>query len=122
MKKINEIIDMNKINDFMNVYMIYYKKLYNKKTNYKMFDDLDSNKDTNSCMEILYDEIERYKKSSKEINENIKNYNECERIYIIYYDEEKKGYCDNLVTAIKYISEKEWKEKNWSIMQIKNNI
>ena len=69
----NEEVYGDNVN-FINVFLCYYKHLFNKKNNTHMFTDVDYDKpgSTNRCMELLYDEMYKYSQN-EEHEENCLN-------------------------------------------------
>ena len=118
--------------DLLNIYNVYYKTLFNKLKESTMFDEIDSEDitSTNRCLEILYDEIVKYKNSDKkyitlydpeeykklylESNNKLPEYYQ---FYLIEINNNQKV-THNLITALTYINSFDWKNLEWSINQI----
>jgi len=124
--------DQNGI-DFLNVFLVYYKKLHNKKSYIHMFHDIiyKNDTETNRCMEMLYNEMHKYEQSEKNEGKEIIIYNyeneeieknelsKCRELYVLTLNDEPVKICEMLLPLIKYVSELKWSEISWSINKIK---
>lgn len=112
---------------FLNVFLCYYKKLFNKEQNTSMFHDIDNShiNSTNRCMELLYEEIYKFKSTD---DENLLSLyepdgidiNECKELYVLTIDNKYNKVCQYILPLIKYVSDMDnWQDINWSIIQLK---
>ena len=115
--------------EFLNAWLMYYRKILNKEENINMFHDIKykEKKETNRCMEMLYEEVIKYreKQEKKEIeiieeeDYEEEEYDEMDEIYILTIGIKEKKICESIIPLIKYISEREWEKEKWSINKIK---
>lgn len=113
---------------FLNIFMCYYKKLFNKSESSNMFEEIDPSdiKSTNRMMEFLYAEVYKYKKYQNDddfvalYDPNMIDINTCEELYGLVINGKYNKVCRFIVPIITYISENyDWTKKNWSIVPLK---
>jgi hypothetical protein len=113
---------------FLNVFMCYYKKLFNTQETKNMFYDVDYGniKSTNRIMEFLYTEVYKYKKNQSDdelislYNVNEINVSTCKELYALTIDGKYVKVCRFIVPIITYIAENyNWTTINWMIVPLK---
>lgn len=125
--------------DIINIFLIYYKQLFNKSNSSTMFDDIDNNKDvsTNRCMEMLYEHIYKFNQAEADsgaIKKEDKtmliehddrstpvDIEKFEELYLLKINK-KQFMCELLLPIIIYIAETDdWIHTNWAIIPIKSD-
>lgn len=126
---ITEVVPMA---DIINIFLIYYKQLFNKSNSSTMFDDIDNNKDvsTNRCMEMLYEHIYKFKQAEEEDKTILIEHDDrspqvdiekFEELYLLKIGK-KQFLCELLLPIIIYIAETDdWTHTNWAIIPIKSD-
>lgn len=119
---LDEIGDMV---DILNIYTIYYNETYKRKgENIMKGVNKDDPTSTNIEMEYLYEEFQRY---SKDVDRESVMYDvslyesdkdDYDRTYIVKYEDENMV-AHNLVICLYYLKDKDWKNRSWSIVQMK---
>jgi len=114
--------------DILNVFTCYYKQLYNSKQESHMLDGIDPNKrdSTNRCIEVFYEEMHKLQMSTdpnKDVlyepdDEDI-DYDHSKEIYILYLEDEPKYATKYMLPLLRYTSELDWLNSDWSIVKIK---
>lgn len=118
--------------NFLNIYLWYFKHLFNQKKSMHMFEGINYEKDdsTNRCLELLYEEVEKYKEAKDDItkitlyNPDEININNCQELYVLIINNEHKKVCQTLIPLIRYLATDEtnkWTEMNWMIVPLKKN-
>jgi len=112
--------------DLMNIFIIYFKKLFERKESDNMFEniDFDNIESTNRCMEMFYEELLKFQSSTYEDKDclylpneiNINNFNE---LYGLYIDNKQKFCSRSLIIIIQYLTTLDWKNITWSIVPLK---
>ena len=112
---------------FLNIFLIYYRQLFNKKdTNIFNEVNYDNTLSTNRYMEYMYEHICKY-------NENINNedkikvyslatdvnINECEELYQLIINNKESLYCRYIVPLIYELSDMDWLNIKWDIISLK---
>ncbi len=110
---------------FLNVFMCYYKHLFNKDNNTNMFHDVDYGLDnsTNRCMEFLYTEMHKYEEHEDNgRDDQITIYEPCsvnldeqDELYVLMVDNKQNKMCHTLLPLIKYVSTLDWSNMIWRI-------
>ena len=114
--------------DLLNVFTCYYKQLYQLKQEAYMFEGIDSEKkdSTNRCVELLYEEIYKFQISTNEDkdvlyspdDESI-NYDNSIEIFVLYVSGEPIYATQFMLPLLRYVSELDWINLEWSIIKIK---
>jgi len=114
--------------DILNIFMVYYKNLFQKDTDATMFHDIDYSKSnsTNRAMELFYDHVCKYKQhEDDEIKASIyldkPDINDWTELYILTIDGEDEKYCQFLVPLLSYLASKDWVTNKWSIIPLKTD-
>lgn len=110
----------------LNIFLIYYRQLFNKESPISMFDEIDPEIDdsTNRCLELFYEEIMKLKEEPDENNLNLYdpkelNIDECSELYGMYIDNKLMKVCKYVIPIIEYLSTVDWLTINWSIRPLK---
>jgi len=115
--------------NLMNVFLCWYKQVFDKEKPVTMFHDIDYKKEesTNRCMELFYNEMYKYN-SNKDDDDKIAIYdpedidiNKCEELYILTVDSINKAVCQCLMPLLIEVSKQDWLNINWSITAIKTS-
>ncbi len=119
-----EVSDM--MRDIINIYMVYYKNLFQKEVDLTMFDGIDYSKSnsTSRPMELFYDHVCRYKeKEHDELNASIyvdkEDTKEWPSLYILTLEGEEDKFCQLLVPLLSYLATKDWANSKWAIIPMK---
>jgi hypothetical protein len=119
---------------FLNVFLCYYKQLFNKDSNVNMFHNVDNSEDlnsTNRCMEMLFDEMEKYKlreendelimlSNPEDLNPDEIKIDECDELYVLTINNKEDKICQTLLPLLMYISSMdEWEKINWCVNPLK---
>jgi hypothetical protein len=122
--------------DLLNIYLVYYKTLFNKSQNYNLFSDINHQDDfsTNDIMEKLYEEIYKYKQAQNQSKQFIDLYKpeEYKKLYLsepnskipedhplyMVYDGKDQYLSHNLITVLVHLTGIDWHNIDWSINQI----
>ena len=122
--------------DLLNIYLVYYKTLFNKSQNYNLFSDINKQDDfsTNDIMEKLYEEIYKYKQAQNQSKQFIDLYKpeEYKKLYLsepnskmpedhplyMVYDGQDQYLSHNLITILVHLTGIDWCNVDWSINQI----
>lgn len=118
------------ITDLTNVFLCYYKQLFNKSTETTGFHDIDptDNESTNRFMELFYEAIHKYKtnkQSAKSTVYDAKHMDQidiekCDELYILVIDNKYNKACELLLPLIIHVSKMDnWGAIEWSINSIK---
>lgn len=120
-------VKMDEFDSFnlLNVYLYYFKQLFQKNNSQNMFDEIncDEPNSTNRCLEFLYDEIRKCNENvdktaiSEECNFNI---DECDELYLLKINGESDKYCQYLLPLLKIVAEIDWTNVEWSINPLKS--
>ena len=114
--------------DLLNVYNCYYKQLHQKKQESTLFEDvnMESDDSTNKCLEFLYEEMFKYKKSlvaDKDFlydpSDSEVDINKWEEMYALYIEEEHKYVCKYILPLLHYVASLDWTLLNWNIRPLK---
>jgi hypothetical protein len=112
--------------DTLNVFMTYFKRLYMRKKNETMFENIDASKvdETNKCLEVFYEHMEIYNKSEYDDKDDLYeahsiNMGDFEELYILNIDDKPELVCRHLIPILMYLSSIEWSEINWTILHEK---
>lgn len=130
---IDEYIPVEKEDNFVefelfNVFMCYYKQLYQAEPNTTMLHNIDYTKEnsTNKCMESMYAEMHKFNTSTeadKDVVYNTDteavNIDECTELYVLNVGMEPKYVCKYLIPLLKYTSTIDWLNSEWSVMRLK---
>lgn len=113
---------------FMNVFLCYYKQMFDKSKEVNMFSDVDYDNDasTNRCMEMLYDEMFKYQNCEDEealtiLDPSDVNINKCKELYVLVINNKQEKACQMLLPLIKYVSTLDWMNIDWSINPVKTD-
>lgn len=114
--------------DLFNVFTCYYKQLYQVKQEASMLDgtDADKNDSTNRCIELFYEEIHKFRISddpNKDVvyspdDEDI-DYDNSNEIFVVHMNSEPTYATKYMLPLLRYISELNWLEIDWSIVKLK---
>jgi hypothetical protein len=113
--------------NLLNIYLCYYKQLFQCRPNEHMFEHIDVRKkeSTNRCIEKFYDEITKYKESIDQ-EEKIKlcdpdtfDLNKVDELYLLLLDNEPYKVCQTLFPILEYLSNIDWNRKQWNIIPLK---
>jgi hypothetical protein len=124
-----ELYDENGI-DFLNIFLIYYKQLFNTKMDVNMFDQIDYTKQnsTNRCMELLCEHQQKHEECKNNDRKAIYELSlwpyaidDCEELYQLNITGYPSLVCEYLVPLIMYLTTQEWTIVEWSIVSLKNN-
>lgn len=125
-------LDNDRDVNFYNVFLCYYKRLFQNKPDTNMFSGVDheDDKSTNRCMELLYDEMYKYREAVKKdktcadiVDSDSLNIDQCDELYLLIVDDDKEYVCQLLLPLIKFISQLEsWETTSWSIMNLKSSV
>lgn len=112
--------------DILNIFIIYYKKLYNTEPNYHLFQDInfEESNSTNRSLELLYSEILKYKNSKNPDKDILYNPADIDiskypELFILKIQDENKYISKYLFPILKYIASLDWKIINWNIIPIR---
>ena len=121
-------VDVNQYVNTINVFTVYFKKLFEKSPNYHMFSDIDYNKEqsTNRCMEYLYEEMTKLKLEKLDTKKEVYevgglDINNCKEMYMLYINNIPVKVCEYLLPLIYYIGELDWWDIDWIIIPILTN-
>ena len=110
-----------------NVFLCYYKSLFNKKESLNMFDEIDgpSDEGTNRCMELFYEESLKFHSSDDQEKNDLfpdgdQDIDDCIEMFGLYVDNKLELTCKFVMPLIKYVSTKNWSETYWSIISLKS--
>lgn len=130
--KHSDELEYGSYTNLLNVFMVYYKRLFQKDHKTTMFHDIDYDKEnsTNRGMELFYDELMKY--NSKKSNEDlvaIYDFDEmegdnCVELYklTIHKGDQMVEYgCQFLIPLISFLSENSWTKVEWFIERIKSD-
>lgn len=110
--------------NLLNVYLTYYKTLFNKNKSESLLDDINHDKinSTNRGIEFLYGEMAKMKEDNdKDIiyKPGELKLEECEELYVLLIDNKQVYTCQLLLPLISYVSTLDWININWSIDPLK---
>lgn len=114
--------------DILNIFTIYYKRLYKKNNNEHMFEGIDYDKvdSTNTCMELFYEHLEKYRLYIEDHNECVLYEMEDTDIPIDTFDEcyilsinDKSYLAPLLISLISHLSTMNWESLDWHLYKIK---
>lgn len=112
--------------DLLNVFMIYFKKMFMREMKATMFDhiDYDSYDSTNKCMEMLYEEIVKFNISKSPDKDVLYapheiNINDAQELYSLYINNEHVYCARFLIILLKYVTTIDWSTTNWSVVPLK---
>jgi len=109
---------------FLNVFMCYFKKLFNREQDQNMFNNINYTKfnSTNRPMELLFEEVQKFNVAEKNYPMKIKIFdphqidiNKCQELYILVIDNKQYKVCQTLIPLLYFVSELEWTKINWRI-------
>ena len=113
--------------DLMNIFLVYFKKMFERQEKANMFDHIDYEKDnsTNKCLEMIYEEMLKYNNSKYDDKDvlylpqdiDIKKFTE---LYCLYVENEQKYCSRSLLVLLKYTTSLNWVNINWSIVPLTN--
>jgi len=118
--------------DFFNIFLCYYKKLYEKKETTHFFDGVNSQEQnsTNRCMELLFEQIADYKENSHNLHKQniydpddpeLKKFSSEESIYTLAIDSDNKKISGSIIPLITYLTELDWRQLNWNLYPLRTN-
>lgn len=120
-------IDASSYLDVFNVFLMYYKGVYN--TEKHLFSDINPSKDssTNKAMELLYEYIIEYKENKGKDPKLIDMYsiktvdmNQFDELYGLTLKDELISVSPSIYTLFLYVSNTiDWQECKWKITKIK---
>jgi hypothetical protein len=115
----NNIEDMEKLGQILNIYVIYYKKAFPDDKLNSFFDNITKYDDTNKMMEHFYQCLQDYKaskmKNSVEYNEA--KLEEIEEKYILVVNDENKHMSDNIISLLMDVISN-YENTNWNIIDV----
>ena len=122
-------LDIDDNIEMLNVFLLYFKQLFNKEKNYHMFTEInyDEENSTTRPMELLYDHLYKYKLNhhNEEITAIYKpehiDIDNCIELYVLNLNGEQKYACQFLIPLIKLLTKKQWLIIDWSIDPIKTD-
>lgn len=127
----NDDIDLDDtecIVSIINIFQLYYKKLYKKSDDETIFDDInyDDDTSTNRSMELLYEYMYEYRINKQKDNklvdiydENIINAHCYEQLYGLIIDDKIQKISPSFLPLLMYLVELKWTEIDWKISKIK---
>jgi hypothetical protein len=125
----NEEVEYGGAINVLNIFTTYFKKKHSLEQNVTMFDNIDYDQDdsTNKCMEFIYEEMYKYKKSNEvdkdtlyDPDNNI-DINTCKELYALFIENELIYICKYLVPLFEELAKNiNWADINWSVMPLKN--
>lgn len=128
--------DMQIYVNLLNIYLVYFKTMYNKNESYNIFSDINQNDETstNDAIIKLYDEIHRYKQEQNKNKQfiNLFELDEYKKLYLpdsnskinedyplyMVYDGSRQYLSHNLITILLHLTNIDWHNIDWSINQI----
>jgi hypothetical protein len=122
--------DDDTIVDFVNVFLCYFKNLFQKNPEYNMFNDInfDDDTSTNRCMEFMCAELYKFKQLQQEdetINDiydpDTINIDATDELYVLEIDNKQHKVSRSLIPILKYVSGLDWTEIIWSVIPLKTN-
>ena len=120
--------EQSNVTNLLNIFMCYYKQLYNEKQSSSMIDNIEYERDenTNKCMEFFYHEILKFNESDDKDKNTLHspdddsiNIDECNELYTLYIDSEPIYVCKYVLPLAEYLSKEKWNELEWSIIPLK---
>lgn len=115
----------NRLFEIMNIFFQYYKELYGKNNNEKLFNGInDENDSTNRWLELFYEHFEKYKKQLADENVFIEdpediNIEDHTELYQLLVNNMQLKVSNSLLPLIEYIYDNcNWKETDWAIETI----
>lgn len=114
--------------NLLNIFLVYYRNLFQKNTDLHMFQDINyfEYDSTNRHMELFYNELIKYKeklhdedKTSIYPIEDI-DIDDCEELYVLKYDGKEYG-CQYIIPLMSLLSEYDWLNNDWELIPIKTN-
>ncbi|AYV78816.1 MAG: hypothetical protein Edafosvirus36_6 [Edafosvirus sp.] len=123
----NEELEAQYFVDLCNVFQMYFKKLYNKKERLNILEGINAkdNTSTNRGLELMYEEISKYKENMN--NQTMIKLYDPEEIEIdkidsligLMIDDDLVKVCPTLIPLLLYVLEFDWLNINWNIIPIK---
>lgn len=122
-----QLFEMETYVSIINIFQLYYRKLYNKSEPETLFDGInyENEASTNRSMELLYEYIYEYKNNSKKgdeyiklykLNKNLDNFN---NIYCLLINDKIEYYSPTFITLLIYLNNLDWTSIEWKIANIK---
>ncbi len=110
----------------LNIFTCYFKQLFRRQQDETMFDHIENHKDTNRCMEFMYEEINKYRIADDPDKDTLFNTNDesisiesCKELYILYLDD-CPTYCSKYILPLmRFLATLEWNTVNWSVIPVK---
>lgn len=107
--------------DIINIFRMYYSKLYN--VNENVFNNIDYDKfnSTNRWMEVLMEHMVKYNQLDNQLNDidgpiDLTQYDE---LYVLVINGIQQKYSVSLISIIKFLAQENWNEINWNIIPMK---
>ena len=117
----------------INIFMIYFKKLFQKKHDLSILDEINDMKmdDTNRPMELLFEHMEKFNKNKDNVDAiTIRglgefDINSCQELYSLKvnsgpYANVELG-CKFIIPLISFLSEQDWKNVKWTLLPLKRS-
>jgi hypothetical protein len=122
-----------KLTNIFNIFQIYYRTLFNKDKNEKLFDNInyDDETSTNQSLELLYEYIHELKENTEKGEDFTSVYtsdtiqeNKFNKLYGILLNNEIKYICPSIYILFVLLAENKlinWQTDNWKIIQVKSS-
>lgn len=116
--------------DLSNVFLIYFKKVFQKSKDHNMFTEVDYSKyeSTSRAMEMYYYEVLKYKERENDADKidifpfGKNNIDTCDELYKLVVDT-KEGQLEyesqSLVSLLKLVSELDYDDSVWTVYPLK---
>ncbi|ARF09445.1 hypothetical protein Indivirus_1_68 [Indivirus ILV1] len=132
---INDYVLAEEENEFgefvalLNIYTCYFKQVFRREQDESMFDhiDYDQRDSTNKCLELLYEEINKFTKSEESDKDLLYNpddesidINKCQELYVLYINNFPGYACKYILPLMRHLAKIDWSNMEWSIIPVKN--
>lgn len=114
--------------ELFNVFLIYYKQLFQKDADEHMFTGIKMDEDdsTNRSMELLFEEMHKFKICPFEDKDVLYppgelNIEDCEELYLLTINNKNAKVCKTIIPILKCISKMDYTVINWSIIPMKTD-
>lgn len=119
-------LETSELSNVMNVFLCYYKQMFQKSKDTHFFSELDNGENdnsTNRCMELLYDHMHKMSENHdkiKLIKPEEADIDTCYELYVLNINNEQKQACELLWPLIIHVSELDWLNLDWNIATLKS--